>query len=359
MALKMKHVEQSVLIPVWKTPSIDFEDIHCEYFYRKSGILARLMFRKKIRQLTQFALEKFEVETYNMIHAHTWFSDGAVAYKLYKKYGIPYIVAIRNTDLNIFYKYFIHLRKLGNRILENASQIIFISPAYKDYFENQIVSKKIKNKISKKICIIPNGISPFWVQHKHQKTAISSPVKLLSIGAITPNKNFPAICNAVELLRAKGIDLELTIVGKGYRDVPSCLKILENHINEKPYFKILKKQSEEELLHTYRSHDIFVLPSHTETFGLVYIEALTQGLPVIYTKGQGIDGYFESGKIGYAVHSKNIEELAEAIHNTICNISDITANINQLDFSVFSWESIAERYGEIYLQIFNKYLTDR
>src|SRR5690606_32772754 len=58
-----------------------------------------------------------------MIHAHTWYSDGGVAYLLSKKYNIPYITAVRNTDLNVHYKYLLHHRKFGKEILKNANKV--------------------------------------------------------------------------------------------------------------------------------------------------------------------------------------------------------------------------------------------
>lgn len=347
-ALKRKEVKQSLLVPVWKTPNIDFEDIECEYFYRDSGILARLRFLRKIKKLTTFALEKFDVTKYDVIHAHTWFSDGAVAYNLHKKYGIPYIVAVRNTDINIFYKYFIHLRKLGHSILENAYQIIFIAPAYKNYVINELLPQKIINEITDKLSVIPNGVSSFWLNQKQQKTKLLHPVRILSAGAITPNKNHLALCRVIESLRKRGVEIELTIVGKGYKDAPRYLKKLENYIKNKPHITLVEKQNQEELLQTFRNHNIFVLPSHTETFGLVYIEALTQGLPIVYTKDQGIDGYFKYGEIGYAVNPKNTEEISQAIVSIISKHKTLSDNITQLDFSIFDWEKIAERYLEIY-----------
>ena len=45
------------------------------------------------------------------------------------------------------------------------------------------------------------------------------------------------------------------------------------------------------------------MPSRYETFGLVYGEAMSQGLPIIYSKGQGVDGYFKEGTVGYGVVS--------------------------------------------------------
>lgn len=346
-ALKRYSMEQSVIVPIKETPRIDYEDIHCEYFYRNSDIISRLNFNKKIKKLTQFTIEKLNVESFDVIHAHTWFSDGAVAYKLYKKYGIPYIVAIRNTDINVFYRYFLHLRKLGYNILENASQIIFISPAYKNNFIN-LLPQKVISEISSKLSVIPNGAFPFWLDNKCQKTKFAFPVKILSMGGINSNKNYLSLCYAVELLRKKEINVELTIVGKGFNDASNYLKKVEKYISDKPYITLLEKQNQEELIKTYREHDIFALPSHKETFGLVYIEALTQGLPIIYTQGQGVDGYFDSCNVGYAVNSKNSNKIAQAILSTIDNYSELIANIQQLDFSIFDWEQIAERYLKIY-----------
>ncbi len=69
----------------------------------------------------------------------------------------------------------------------------------------------------------------------------------------------------------------------------------------------------EKLLEIYRQCDVLVVPSFRESFGLIYVEALTQGLPVVYTKGQGFDGNFEDGHIGYSIQPESPESIAEAI----------------------------------------------
>jgi len=347
-ALKKNNIEQTVIIPVLKNSTVDYEDIHCEYFQRDADIISRLRFKRKIKKLTQFTIEKVNVDTFDAIHAHTWFSDGAVAFNLHKKYGIPYIVAVRNTDVNLFFKYFIHLRKLGYEILENAAQIIFLSPAYEERLVNQLLPLHIKNKISNKISVIPNGAYPFWLNNRFSKDNITKPVKLLSVGSVTSNKNFITLCKAVELLRTQDIDVELTIVGKGYLDNSSYLKKLEKFISNKKHITLIEKKNQRELMDYYRTYDVFVLPSHTESFGLVYIEALTQGLPVVYTQKQGIDGYFEHGTVGVAVNSQSITDISRAIRTIIDNYSTFTNYVKQLDFSDFHWENIAKRYMELY-----------
>ena len=114
--------------------------------------------------------------------------------------------------------------------------------------------------------------------------------------------------------------------------------------------KFMKK---EELINYYRQSDIFVMPSITETFGLTYAEALSQSTPIIYSKNQGFDGYYEDGIIGYSVNSKNVKEIAEAIIKIVNNYDFISSNCT-INIDVFNWETIVKIYLKIYTQIMNK-----
>lgn len=92
-------------------------------------------------------------------------------------------------------------------------------------------------------------------------------------------------------------------------------------------------------------NDLFVMPSHSETFGLVYLEALSQGLPVLYTKGQGIDGVF-TASVGEAVNSRSVSSIGDGIKKIIQKY-DSYKSID--DMSGYSWFSIAKKYKQIYL----------
>ena len=70
-------------------------------------------------------IKKYKMNEYSLIHAHSLFSNGYIAMRIKQDYGIPYIVAVRNTDVNTF-KYMIHLRSLGIKILRKAERIVFI-----------------------------------------------------------------------------------------------------------------------------------------------------------------------------------------------------------------------------------------
>ena len=100
----------------------------------------------------------------------------------------------------------------------------------------------------------------------------------------------------------------------------------------------------------YRKSDIFIMPSRYESFGLVYGEAMSQGVPVIYTKGQGIDGYFKEGEVGYSVNPKDISDIVKKIEMIIHNYNKISKNCYSL-VDNFSWEKITKTYHSIYMSI--------
>ena len=69
----------------------------------------------------RIALNEFDI-----IHAPSLFSDGGLALKAYKEYGIPYVVAVRNTDINVFIKYLKHTYRTGREIALQAKKIWFL-----------------------------------------------------------------------------------------------------------------------------------------------------------------------------------------------------------------------------------------
>ena len=93
-----------------------------------------------------------------------------------------------------------------------------------------------------------------------------------------------------------------------------------------------------DLCKVFAESDIFVMVSHSETFGLVYIEALSQGLPILYTRGQGIDGTLKE-KIGEAADSYDENSIKKAI----CRLIDEYEQYEPIGKSLyrFSWDNIA------------------
>lgn len=337
----------SVYVPAYKVidPSTDFGD------YTKISInhhkLDRVFFHLKHKKIFSDIFGSYDFKKISLIHAHSLFSNGYIALKLKRKFGIPYIVAVRNTDVNWFFKYMIHLRKIGIEIMKESEKVFFLSNTYRDFVIYKYVPKKFRKLILNKTMVIPNGIDDFWFQNKGSiKVPKKSSLKLLYVGVINKNKNLLTTIKAIEVLR-KNINVEYTIVGK-IVDSKICKKI-----KNLPYVKYIEPLPKEKLINIYRSNDIFVMPSYRETFGLVYPEAMSQGLPVIYSKGQGFDGQFDEGVIGYSVNSKDPNDIANKIIKILNSYKEISERC-LIKVQKFNWKEINYNYLKQYKSICNK-----
>lgn len=303
----------------------------------------RLVFDYKQKKIINAVESQISVGNFDIIHAYTLFTDGNCARILSKKYGIPYVVAIRNTDVNDFFRLMPHLRGCGVQIMCDAAAVFFLSESYRKQVFEKYIPQKYKREIQEKTHIIPNGIDDFWFQNKPEarKNIDGKTIKLVYAGRIDKNKNIPTTQRAMEQLRKEGYNVTLTVVGK-IQDEAEFRKIQKDQYTE--YFPAMPK---EKLIDVYRQADIFVMPSFKESFGLVYAEAMSQGLPVVYSKGQGFDGQFEEGTVGYRISSNNAEECADAIEKIADGYCEISKNCVS-SAAKFKWDSICKRYLEIY-----------
>lgn len=344
-SLIVQGVENTIFMPV--SGNISFVIPEKPYVYHPVCFKDsyRFLYHYKQKNILKNLNATLDIKAYNVIHAHTLFTDGHIAYKIKQKYGIPYLVAVRNTDVNTFFKYMIHLRKIGINILKEAEKVIFLSESYKNIVIDKYIPVRLKQEILGKSEIIPNGIDDFWLNNKKNKIEIpkTQKLRLIYAGVINKNKNVTATIQAIEILKKKNFNIEFTVVGR-IDD-----KSIYQQIVEKPYVTYIEPKPKEELLRIYRANDVFVMPSITETFGLVYAEAMSQGLPVIYTKGQGFDGQFKEGQIGYSVVFNDPVDIADAIEKVLLNFHEISNKCVQLS-SKFNWNEIANEYINIYDQ---------
>ncbi|ARV09691.1 hypothetical protein BTO05_08560 [Winogradskyella sp. PC-19] len=355
-ALDKKGVIQVVYVPLKRGRSCDNkEQLEAEFKSLKnvtfifSSILSKdLRFRyfTKISKVFKDIESKVDLGSIDNVHAHFLYSDGGVAYKIGKKYGIPFITAVRNTDVNVFYKYFIHCRFYANKILNKAKNIIFISPAYLSFLENKTFSKNI-NELQQKTKVIPNGISDFWLDSDKKENNIKSlkTLKFIFVGELSENKNIHETIHFLNQFKNKrNIDINYTIIGPESDYTYEILSLEEKHDWVNYLGPIYDKLRLKDL---FRGADVFVMLSKAETFGLVYVEAMSQGLPILYTKGQGIDGFFLENEVGAAIDIKNLSSEVSKIDSVINNY--ISMSKKAIEHSKnFNWADISEKYLELF-----------
>ena len=299
-------------------PIMDDRVKHFECWNR----LDRIFFFPRQWKIEARLQKAYDLKEFDLLHAHLMLSSGYSALRMKKKYGLKYIVSVRDTDLMGFIKLPI-FRRLARKIMEEAEGIIFLSYTHEKELLDMFQPEKTKRMIQEKSSVIGNCVEPFWEEHtvpEGRKAPDGNEIKVLTVAKIRPVKNIPAAAEAVNILNQRGVKASLTVVGEN-QDNAEYEKIKAyDHVTVLPFM------SQEELIDIYRTHDVFLLPSIGETFGRVYVEAMTQGLPVLYTKGQGFDGYYEERTVGYAVTSGDYQMIADRIEKTMENYRGLSGN---------------------------------
>ncbi|WP_287564977.1 glycosyltransferase family 4 protein [Parabacteroides sp.] len=309
------------------------------------------LYYRKIQKMVDYIVrQNLDWSRISLIHATTCCVEGAIAYELSKRFHIPYIVAVRNTDLNTYYKYLFWHRGYFRKILYDSQRVIFISHRYKDktitLFHNVIQRKHICQKSE----VVFNGVnSSFLLNRVSRKTFPFLYGRIVYVGAINRNKNLLNVIKAIALLRKDGWNISYTIVGKGKRgEETGYLEQVERESHRNSWIKLLPEQSSEALIDIYRQSDIFAMCSFHETFGLVYAEALSQGIPIIYSEGEGFDGVFPEGEVGYHAIPSSPQDIANKLRLVLKNYEEISRRVSALSLEQFDWDGVAQHYTALY-----------
>lgn len=168
-------------------------------------------------------------------------------------------------------------------------------------------------------------------------------LRVLFVGSLSQRKGISYLLDAVNKL---GSQIELTLIGRTVGYCRPLEKALKNHrwISSLPHHQILEEMSR---------HDVFVFPSLFEGFGLVILEAMSQGLPVITTPHTAGPDIIADGKDGFIVPIRSSEAIAEKLDLLISNrkLLQEMSQAAQLKASLFSWE----QYGKYLVEIINNY----
>jgi len=292
-------------------------------------------------QITKEVVTDFKPD---VIHAqHLWVTPYAAL-----KSGIPYVVTVHGTDLMGFKKdkrYHKYALKGAN----NAAKIITISRQVHTDTLELFNLPKAKTKLN------PNGFDdqifrPKSITKKEffQKVGIDlDPSKLVSfVGKFTD---------------FKGIDILIKAAGKVTDEIPEVVFVLAGDGQLMPEMQKLSRemnldniaflgqQSQEDVASLYSCADVSVVPSRIEPFGLVAIEALGCGTPVVATNAGGLPDFVNS-KVGQLVEMENVNALAAALISELKNNTKLTKGRYARKYAVenYSWHKTLQNVIEVY-----------
>ncbi|MTK65005.1 MAG: glycosyltransferase family 4 protein [Methanobacterium sp.] len=263
-------------------------------------------------------------------------------------YNVPYLSTVYGEEVYLSMRY--HVTYVLKFLLRGSSNIITISNATYEACLNIGLSES-------KLDIIPFGVdTSFYKPLSVIKDEES--FQILSVGYLIERKGFIYLISSIKEVLKEHKNIKLKIVGSGpqeqqIKDHISKLK-LEDHV------EIHGNITDEELLNMYNSSNLFILPSivdsqgNTEGLGVVLIEAMACGLPVIGSNIGGITDIIQDGENGLLVNQKDVFGLSKSIIKLIENPNlreKISLNGYKSVKANFTWEVIAKQYDHLYKNV--------
>ena len=244
----------------------------------------RMIVRKKVFSI----LFKKYIKKYgkpDLVHLHS-FSYGNLAIWIKENYHIDYVVTEHSSGF---------VKKLYSKQELSYAKTVFSNSIY-----NICVSDEFKIFLEKKMSIkfnyIPNSIdTDFFIPKSREKESFS----FINIGFLDKKKNQNMLIRAFSKAFSQNKDVTLIIVGRGVEH--NNLENLIKELNMQKQIKLYGVANRDEVLELLQNSDAFVLTSAYETFGVVIIEAMSCGLPVVSTKCGGPESIIVNDKLGKLV----------------------------------------------------------
>lgn len=307
--LSKELVKQGHEVYVITYPHKNIEDIDGIHVIGTKGLnipgVRGLMFKKNAKKALENLLEKVDID---IIHGHYLFPAGAAAVEVGNEHGIKTYVTAHGSEMFEVYKKQPLMRSTIKNVLKKADRVFAVSNALK----HEIIATGVTG-ISDKTSICWNSvdIDKFSLKEndsfKQENKLVDKPI-VLFVGNLIRRKNVESLIEAKKIANS---DYYLVIVGDG-----PLYKKLNKKVEDENVRDVIFTGSRNDVENIIPSCDVLVLPSFSESFGIVLIEALACGKPVI---GSDVGGITEiiNEDVGLLINPNKVSSIASAIDKVI------------------------------------------
>ncbi len=278
----------------------------------------------------------------DLVHAHFVWPNGFVGAKLKEEYGIPFVVTAHGYDIYDLPFRDAEWKERIEAILNAAEAIITVSNSNRECIKKLDVTTPVE--------VIPNGFrhDQFHpMQMEMCRRTLGLPVErkiILSVGNLVEVKGHTYLIDAMSEVVRKRKDVLCLIIGRG--ELRHRLEKKVSSLGLEQYVRLVGGKSHDEIPLWMNASDIFVLPSLRESFGIVQIEAMACGKPVVATRNGGSEEIVTPGDAGLLCDAGNPQGLAENIIRALdmpWNADAITGRARP-----YSWRCVGEDILRIY-----------
>ncbi len=288
----------------------------------------------------------FQEEKIDIVHAMLVTPATVVSERVARRLRIPCVMHLHTQPENLF----LHIPRIAGRALfsrifsaylmwlyRRADAIVYPSefarrmfPALNINIPHVVVSNGVDTSVFKKV-----DSEKFFDKYNLSYTAKN----ILFVGRLHPEKSIETLIRAIPYIRREQLNAHVIIVGAGHLDVK--LKRLARNLGLDNYITFCGKVSDEELVMAYNACDVFVLPSLVELEGMVVLEAMACGKPIIIANAKDSASVYFVDQNGLLFKPEDPADLAKQALTILCD------------------DSLRERMGEASLKKSKEYDINR
>lgn len=289
----------------------------------------RHLLEKKLHNTKGNVFQFSEVLPDSNIRNTYMYVDNTVSYVNYMRSQLPNtfsVSAFQNTDSELFRK----REREQNEYIRSCSGLFTMGHWLKDWLIKQGFSANNIHAVGGGINVDKSLINPL-----HNKTHN----KILFVGKDFKRKGGYITFQAFKHLRDHGKDVELYVIGPSQDPIEDSV-VGYHFVGQIPFNEEAKY---------YNMCDVFCMPSYFEAYGLVFIEALTFGLPCIGRDCYEMPYFIKEGETGLLLKHDDPQELASLIQNALEDrnyAQNIFSRRNQY-IKDYSWSAVAERIYKV------------
>jgi L-malate glycosyltransferase len=293
----------------------------------------------------------------DIIHTHWLLPQGSAGALVQWLTGIPHVATVHGSDLAVLKGHTL-LRPLG-RFIVRHSTVITVNSTYVEKQLLEMVPESLH-----KIRIIPMGIDPSaFMSGTGPETGKKRPARriILSVGRLIELKGVRFLIESLPAVLRAVRDTDLVIIGSGPEQERLARRVYELSLDDHVHF--MGTVRHDELAPYYQAADVFVLPSiaingTAEGLGVVLLEAMASGCPVIGSSAGGIPDIITENINGFLIPEKDPVALAEKIVSLLSE-DELAERFRQAGYGTvktrFSWDEISRQFSDMYRQVLGEY----
>ena len=283
----------------------------------------------------------------DLVHAHFVWPNGFVGAKLKEEYATPFVVTAHGYDIYDLPFRDAEWKEQIEAILNAADAVITVSNSNRKCVERLNVTAPVK--------VVPNGFRQdqfYPMETEICRRTLNLPIDrkiILSVGNLMEGKGHTYLIDAMSEVVREREDILCLIVGRG--ELKHKLEKKISSVGLEQYVRLVGGRHHGEIPLWMNACDLFVLPSLRESFGIVQVEAMACGKPVVATRNGGSEEIVIPGKTGLLSDAADPFSLAENIVRALDTSWDTDAIVKYS--TVYSWSNVVKEVLRVYNSIRN------